>query len=202
MIKPFFIASILLTLVLTAWEDEYAPKPKAYARITLPEPAYIAPNEATWNCPYFFEASRISYLTVDPRHKQQNCWYNIYYPSLKATIHLTYSDLDGNLSNQIEDSRKLAMKHIGKATQINESLVENDSMRVYGIVYEFRGETASDLQFFLTDSTHHFLRGSLYFNVKPNKDSLAPVIDYVKEDIRHMIQTFSWKNDSANAAAL
>lgn len=197
MMKPLILLVSLCAATLMACNDEFTPKPKAYARIDLPEPNYIAPNTETWNCPYYFEASRLSYLTVDPRHKQQNCWYNVYYPSLKATVYLTYSPLHGNLSDQIEDSRKLAMKHIGKATQINESTVENDSNHVYGIVYEFRGETASDMQFFLTDSTSHFLRGSLYFGVKPNKDSLAPVIEYVKEDIRHMIQTFKWLEPAA-----
>ncbi|MDP4963484.1 MAG: gliding motility lipoprotein GldD, partial [Salibacteraceae bacterium] len=81
-----------------------------------------------------------------------------------------------------------------KATKIDEVLIENDAERVYGIVYDFKGETASDLQFFLTDSTNHFLRGSLYFNVYPNKDSLAPVIDYVKTDINHMLESFKWLN--------
>ena len=184
---------ILLLLILAGCESAFTPKPKAYPRIELPVAQYIAPNDSTWNCPYFFEASNQSFLTVDRRHMNKNCWYNIYYPKLKATIYLTYTELDNDLAQQIEDNRKLAMKHVGKATAINERVVSNDSAGVYGLIYEFKGETASDMQFFLTDSTEHFLRGSLYFNVRPNKDSLAPVIDYIKKDIRHVIRTVEWR---------
>lgn len=185
------ISYTFLTLIIFGCDDEYVPKPKAYARIDLPEPSYISPD-SNWNCPYTFEASRYSFLTIDRRHQNENCWYNIYYPKMKATIHLTYSEVDNNLGRQIEENRKLAMKHVGKATAINESLISNNVAHVYGLIYEFRGETASDMQFFATDSTNHFLRGSLYFNVKPNKDSLGPVIDYIKNDIQHFIQTLRW----------
>ncbi|MEZ4720351.1 MAG: gliding motility lipoprotein GldD [Flavobacteriales bacterium] len=179
-------------LALLSCSKEYTPKPLAYARIELPEPSYIAPNPEAWTCPYTFEASRLSYVTVDPKYKNETCWYNIYYPSLKATLHLTYAEVHDDLGVKIEDNRKLAMKHIGKATQINERLIEIPDEHVYGIAYDFRGETASDFQFFVTDSTQHFLRGSLYFNVTPNKDSLAPVIEYVKADIDHLIETLRW----------
>lgn len=189
---------LILTIALIAMgcEQEHTPKPKAYVRLDLPEASYISPD-SNWNCPYTFEASRFSFLTIDKRHQKENCWYNIYYPKLKATIHLTYSPVEDNLARQIEENRKLAMKHVGKATAINESLIENNEVNVYGLIYEFKGETASDMQFFATDSLNHFLRGSLYFNVKPNKDSLSPAIDYVKTDIRHFIKTLRW-SDSKN----
>lgn len=183
---------IFVCVLLASCGQTPTPKPTAYARIALPEPSYIAPNPETWRCPYTFEASRQSYITVDPKYRNETCWYNVFYPKLKATIHLTYTALNDDLSAKIEDNRKLAMKHIGKATQINERLIENHEARVYGIAYEFRGETASDMQFFVTDSTHHFLRGSLYFSIAPNKDSLAPVIEYVKNDINHLIETVRW----------
>lgn len=179
---------------LNACEGDYTPKPRAYARIDLPTPTYIAPDTNSWNCPYNFEFSNHAFVTVDRKYENENCWYNLYYPKYRATIHLTYFELDKNLSQFIEENRKLAMKHIGKATQIEEVLIENPDKDVYGIVYDFKGETASDLQFFLTDSTTHMLRGSLYFNVYPNKDSLGPVIEYVKNDINHFIDSFEWSN--------
>jgi gliding motility-associated lipoprotein GldD len=172
--------------------DDFVPKPKAYARIEMPAPVYQPTNGDNWNCPYSFEFSTLSYITLEPRYQDSTCWYNLYYPRYRATVHLTYSDLNNNLTRHIEESRKLAMKHIGKASQIEEILIENDPNRVYGLVYNFSGETASDMQFFLTDSTHHFLRGALYFNVSPNKDSLAPVISYIKNDIQHLVNSVSW----------
>ena len=184
-----FLISILL---LPSCEESYVPKPRAYARIALPEPKYNIPDSSKWDCPYIFEFSNQSVITVDPRYKDSTCWYNLYYPKLHASLHLTYSPVNGNLNSHIEQSRKLAMKHIAKATKIDEVFIENTEERVFGIVYDFKGETASDLQFFITDSTANFLRGSLYFNVSPNKDSLAPVITYVKKDIDRLLESFRW----------
>jgi gliding motility-associated lipoprotein GldD len=187
---------IFAAFFFTNCDHNFIPKPTAYARIELPAHSYISPNPETWACPYTFEASKLSYITLDPKYKAEQCWYNVYYPKLNATIHLTYAPVENDLSIKIEDNRKLAMKHIGKATQINEQLIENKEERVFGLVYDFRGETASDMQFFVTDSVSHFLRGSLYFNVTPNKDSLEPVIQYVKEDIHHMIESLRWIESS------
>ncbi len=196
--KNTLIFSLIVFVGITAaCESDFTPKPKAYARIELPEPIYQPTDGENWNCPYSFEFSTLSFITLEPRYKDSICWYNLYYPKYRATVHLTYSDINENLTKHIEESRKLAMKHIGKASQIEEILIENDPNRVFGLVYDFSGETASDMQFFLTDSTNHFLRGALYFNVSPNKDSLAPVISYIKEDVQHLVSSLSWTpNDS------
>lgn len=186
---------LLVMIALGGCTDEPAtPKPRAYARIELPAHEYVSPSEEKWDCPYTFEFSKYSFITLDPRYQDSTCWYNIYYPKYRAVVHLTYYPVT-DLGAQIEENRKLAMKHIAKATQINESVVEQDEKHVFGVIYDFRGETASDLQFFLTDSTSHMLRGALYFNVAPNKDSLKPVIEYVKEDIDHIISTFRWREE-------
>lgn len=182
----------LCALLLCSCEETYTPKPRAYARIDLPTPEYVSPDSNLWDCPYTFEFNKYSAITVDPRYRDSTCWYNVYYPKYRATIHLTYDRLNNDLNQHIEQSRKLAMKHIGKATRIDEVLIENDQEHVYGLMYDFSGETASDLQFFLTDSTENFIRGSLYFSVYPNKDSLDPVIKYVKRDIDHIMESFRW----------
>lgn len=184
---------ITLLVILGGCDDDYTPKPHAYPRMDLPNPEFNLPDTSDWNCPFIFEFSSASRIALDPRYRDSLCWYNIHYPNLKATIHLTYNSVKGDLSKHIEQNRKLAMKHISKASSIDEILVENDRDRVYGIVYDFEGETASDMQFFLTDSVNHFLRGALYFNVNPNKDSLAPAIKYVERDISHIIESFRWR---------
>ena len=131
--------------------------------------------------------------TVKKDNAESECWYNINYANLHATIHLSYQALQGNCEKLIEDSRSLAYKHTIKATNINEYVVVDDSVKVYGLVYEFEGNTATGTQFYLTDSVHHFLRGALYFNVTPNEDSLSPITVYINQDIRYFIETFSWK---------
>ncbi len=128
-----------------------------------------------------------------PHRNAEPYWYNILFPSLNATIYLSYKPVHHNLQKFIEDSRTLVYKHTIKAEAINESLIRNDSSDVYGIFYDLKGNTASSLQFFVTDSTAHFLRGSLYFNAEPNKDSLAPVIRFIRQDVEHLINTLHWK---------
>ena len=188
---------IIICFMLASCDEDFAPKPKAYARIDLPEPIYQQTEGENWNCPYSFEFSTQSFITLEPRYQDSTCWYNLYYPKYRATVHLTYSDINDNLTKHIEESRKLAMNHIGKASQIEEILIENDRDRVYGLIYDFAGETASDMQFFLTDSNAHFLRGALYFNVSPNKDSLAPVISYIKKDVQHLVGSLSWQQSDS-----
>ena len=55
------------------------------------------------------------------------------------------------------------------------------------------GNAASQLQFFLTDSIHHFMIGSLYFYSRPNYDSLLPALDYIEKDVIHLMETLEWK---------
>ncbi|MBP1674669.1 MAG: gldD, partial [Bacteroidetes bacterium] len=83
--------------------------------------------------------------------------------------------------------------HINKADAINELVINDKESNVFGILYDLKGNTATSVQFYVTDSTNHYLRGSLYFESEPNADSLAPVIDFFREDIIHIIETLKWK---------
>jgi gliding motility-associated lipoprotein GldD len=83
--------------------------------------------------------------------------------------------------------------HITKADAINEQLINDVGNRIFGILYDLKGNTASAVQFYVTDSVKHYLRGSLYFESEPNADSLAPVIDFFREDVIHLIETLKWK---------
>ena len=140
-----------------------------------------------------FDIHKEAFIISDKEGIQEACWYNIYYPKFKATIHLSYKVIDNNLNEMIEDSRTLVYKHTVKASDIQEFPVLNDSLDVYGLVYELEGEAASLMQFYLTDSVNHFMRGALYFNVVPNHDSLAPISAYIKHDIKELVNSFDWK---------
>jgi gliding motility-associated lipoprotein GldD len=121
-------------------------------------------------------------------------WVNIDFPQFNGKIHISYKPVNNNLTQYLEDARTFVLKHIPKADAIDDSLVYRPEDKVYGLVYYIDGmQAASSCQFFVTDSSTHFLRGALYFNVTPNNDSLAPVIGFIQEDIRHMIKTFKWK---------
>ncbi|MCI5056786.1 MAG: gliding motility lipoprotein GldD, partial [Flavobacteriales bacterium] len=93
----------------------------------------------------------------------------------------------------LEDSRSLAYKHTVKAYAIDEKLIINDSNKVFGTIYALKGDVASSYQFHATDSSKHFIRGSLYYEIKPNQDSLQPLTSYIVQDLEHLIQNIIWK---------
>ena len=184
----FFILSLFF---IYSCSENYTPKPRGYFRIDLPPKAYTL-FDTTF--PYEFEYSAYAKIVPDTMPGSEPYWINIVYPEFKGTIHVSYKMVRGNLEQYLEDSRTFVMKHIPKADAINDSLIFIPDRKVYGLLYDIEGsEAASPCQFFVTDSTTHFLRGALYFNIIPNNDSLAPVIGYIRQDILHMLKTFRWK---------
>jgi len=167
------------------------PKPRGYFRIDMPEKQYVKLDSMQR---YSFEIPSYSTITPDPYSPEEKDWINVEFPKYKGTVHISYKNVDGNLSTYLEDAYTMITKHISKATGIRDSVVVNRDKDVYGLVYFLEGDdVASPLQFYLTDSTEHFMRGSLYFNIKPNNDSMQPVINYITDDVRHIISTFEWK---------
>lgn len=188
--KKLFYIPVLLFLFASC-NETYTPKPRGYFRIDLPEHAYTS-FDSTF--PYSFEYPVYAILTPNPFSPDEPYWLNIDFPDHKGRIHLSYKKIDGNLVEYLEDSREFVMKHIPKASAINDSLILDRERKLYGLVYQIEGMgAASPCQFFVTDSTNHFVRGALYFDVVPNNDSLAPVIDFLQKDIEHLLSTFHWK---------
>lgn len=188
--KLGFLVCIGAVLLLGCNED-YTPKPRGYIRIDLPEKSY---HVVETDCPYGFEIGDYANFLPDDRPQSDPCWFDVEYPQFKAKLHFSYKPIKDNLGEYLEDSRTLTNKHISKASNIEESVVIKEDARVYGMLYNIEGsQAASPIQFHLTDSTDHFLRGALYFNVSPNNDSLAPVIDFLRDDVLHLIETLHWK---------
>lgn len=181
---------LLLAVVLGGCEDVYTPKPKGYFRIAMPQKVY---QQFDTDCPYSFEFPTYSLIHRDRSANSNDCWYNIDFPLFRARLHLSYVPLENNLRNHVEAVRGLAYKHTIKADAINEELTYDPDHQKYGIFYDIKGNAASSVQFFITDSTNHFMRGALYFNHSPNKDSIAPVVSFIKEDINHLIESLRWK---------
>jgi gliding motility-associated lipoprotein GldD len=172
------------------------PKPKGYFRIDLPPKKYIVFNETGQrdNLPLKFEYPVYGNISEKVDDKSEPGWFNIEFPAYKARIYLTYKDVGADLEGLIEQTYTMNVKnHITKADAINEQLINDVGNRVFGILYDLKGNTASAVQFYVTDSVKHYLRGSLYFESEPNADSLAPVIDFFREDVVHLIETLKWK---------
>jgi gliding motility-associated lipoprotein GldD len=192
MIRNIFYTLVLLAMVATfsGCKQTTVPKPAGYFRIDLPEKEY---RRLDPGYPYSFEFPVYGVIDSHPGKNAEPYWMNIEFPGYKARIYISYKDVNNNLAKLTEDSHNLAYKHAVKADAIEEKVWTNDSTHVYGILYDVKGNAASAVQFFMTDSTRHYLRGSLYFMSQPNEDSLKPVIDFFREDILHLIETLSWK---------
>ena len=171
-------------------KDTIAPKPRAYYRLTFPEKKYVKYDSV---CPFTFDMPVYSRVNNDKNYGAEPCWLNLNFPSFSGTLHLSYKAVNNNIQSYLDDTYTLASKHQIKASGIEEHLISRDSNKVYGLIYEIKGNAASSFQFFLTDSSHHFIRGALYFNAVPNTDSIAPVLEFLKKDIYRMISTFRWK---------
>lgn len=184
-----YLIILLLSASLLLSCSHPAPKPYGYFRIDLPSNSYRALDK---DYPYSFD---ISALATDSlvSHKNGEYWMNIVYPGLKGCIYCSYMPVRNNFRTIAEDCRKFVYKHTVKAEAITERPYMNPDRKVYGILYEIKGDAASPIQFMLTDSVHHVLRGALYFDAVPNKDSIAPVLNYVHHDIIRLIESARWK---------
>ncbi len=168
------------------------PKPIGYFRIELPEHQYSALDTTL---PFSFEKSIYSTIEILPQ-KDNSVWINIDYPNLNAAFKFTYFKIKNadSLRRLLISEDKMVKFHYQKAEDVQYSIVRDTTANLWGQTYEIFGKSvATPFQFWLTDSANNFLRASLYFDGAPNNDSLQPVIEYLKEDGMHIINTFSWK---------
>jgi gliding motility-associated lipoprotein GldD len=198
---PVFFLLLFLVSGFSACIDDEAPpatpKPRGYYRIDMPEKKYTVFNS---DCPYEFELPWYSAMRNPQGTRNEPCWYNLDFPGFRATVHLSYKAVHNNIDTLIDNVWELTEKHNTIASGYRDSLIKRPDANVYGLVFELSGNAASQMQFYVTDSTTHFIRGALYFMVKPNKDSLAPSLDFLKKDIYHLIETMHWKDQPAKPA--
>lgn len=189
---------IIFLPLISGCRDIAVPKPRGHFRIDLPQHKYVGfalPAGKKRNIPLSFEYPVYGNLSFQEDHEADRGWFNIEFPSYRAKIYLTYKDVHNDLDSLLDQSYDLNVKnHVSKADAINEQVYSNPEHKVFGILYDLKGNTASAVEFYVTDSTSHYLRGSLYFAAEPNADSLAPVIGFFREDIVHLIETLKWKN--------
>lgn len=171
---------------------DYSPKPRGFFRIVYPKKEYQAYTEG---CPFTFNYPKYATIEQDKSRDAKPCWQNVQFGQFNATLHLSYEAVHSvkEFNHFVESTRKLSFVHTTKATSIDEALIAYPYKKVYGIYYTIDGNTASSAQFFLTDSTKHYLRGALYFNSEPRLDSIQPVLNFLKKDLDVMIKSFKWK---------
>lgn len=182
---------ITLTVLFTACSNDIpVPKPSLYLKHQFPKQEYqpIAPT-----CPYTFEINK-EYRITDVDSKIPNtCHKEMDLGKLNGMMHFSYIKMTEPLADYVNYVNDKVEEHIVKASGKKIRDYVNSEKKVYGTIFEIQGNVATPIQFYLTDSTNHFFSGMLYFNAVPNYDSLKTSIEYVTQDLEHLINTFQWK---------
>ncbi len=182
-----------IACLLVACHSNPVPRPRGYYRIDLPEKHYknlVQHYPFSFLYPEYAVISKYKGSTI-PGENTEN-WLNIDFPRFRAHLYLTYKPVEESLGKLIEDSHAFVYKHIVKADAINQEEFISPETSVFGVLFDIKGNTATALQFYITDSVSNFLRGALYFDCEPNRDSLAPLVDFLREDIEVLMESFTW----------
>ena len=181
----FFYMSIISAILFCGCKNDVVPKPSGHLRLDYPVAEYASFEN---HCPYAFDLNSDAIIT-----EKSACNFTIDYPKMKATIHLSYKPVSGNINTLLRDAQKLTYEHVIKADDIVEQPFINSDNKVYGMFYQVQGNAATNAQFYVTDSTKHFVAGSVYFYAKPNFDSIMPAASYIKNDMRAIMESMHWK---------
>lgn len=185
-LKNYLFILIANLFIFSSCKDDVLVKPAAMLRLDYPVAEY---SKIDTDCPYSFAMNQNAVFI-----EKKNCGVNIKYPNMKATLYLTYQDVrNNNLDSLLQDAQKLAYEHTIKANSMPEQAFINPEKKVYGMFYMINGNAATQAEFYVTDSINHFLNGALYFDAKPNFDSIYPAVEYLREDIRKIMETISWE---------
>lgn len=189
-VKFFYLLLFPFLLFSCSEETNYIPKETAYLRIDFPKREYHQLND---NCPYTFELP--SYMKAKPAsgEKTATCNKDINLGQFNGVILFSHLNIDTALSFYINHSIKRVQEHQIMASSISDTAFLIPEHKVYGAFFEIKGNAASPFQFFLTDSTKHFVKCEVFFNAVPNYDSIYPVLQYIKPDLYHLIETLEWK---------
>lgn len=193
--KHWKLTSIILGVTTMVGCQTYTPKPHGYPKIEFPTKSYERFNDS---CAYSFEKPPYAVVEKDTHETADPCWYNIKFPQFGATIYLSYKEINSieQLDSLSEDAFKLAGKHNQKADAIDENeFMSKDSVN-RGLIFELFGPSATPFNFYLSDEKKHYLRGSFYFDYHTKTDSVAPVYEFLREDMMHMLNTLQWNNES------
>ena len=184
-----FLLFLIGSFLFVSCNKSYKPKPRGYNHINFPITSYkkiIIQNK------YSFEKNRIA-----KQNKNDSLgWLNLIYKKYGAQVLITYKPINNSseLSNYINESYKLISQHNKKASSIKETFIKTRSGKD-AIIIELTGDVPTQFQFITTDSVNHFLRGALYFETSTKNDSLAPIIEYIKKDMIHILNTLNWNGN-------
>jgi gliding motility-associated lipoprotein GldD len=192
----FVFYGIAILFLMVSCNSNFTAKPQGYFNINFPKRAYQSFNQPGY--PYTFEypiyAKVLKDTTFFGGSTENPWWINIDFPEFAGRIYVSYKEIGkNNFDTLIKHAYVLTGKHSSKAYSIDDSLI-NTPNQIHGMFFSVGGDVATSYQFYLTDSTKNFLRGALYFDATPNADSLGIVNDFLLQDMKHLINTFKWRN--------
>ncbi len=185
--KPFVV--ILCVIMCFACNEIHVPKPKAFLSLEYPKASY---SESQLGLPFEFEINQLAELSFSKKNNTPQ-GVTLRYPTLKASVFINYKRVDDNVEKYISDVRKMTQKHVQVADEISERKYEDPTHNLYGMFFELKGNVASQSQFYATDKKNHFVSGALYFESKPNYDSILPAVNYIQKDLKHLMESLRWK---------
>lgn len=188
--RQLLFQGLFLVLLLAGCSREAGtPRPRAFPRIEYPQRSYL--NYAAEGCPFTFEYP--GYAVINEK-KDHTCWFDLYMPDFKARLHCSYVPVKDRVEfdDLVRDAFTIADKINERANFMEQTPVRNPQA-VGGLALHFTGPAASPFHFFLTDTTRHFFKASLYFEAEVRPDSLAPIVKFVETDINHLINSFNWR---------
>jgi gliding motility-associated lipoprotein GldD len=170
----------------------YTPKPRGYFRIELPAPRYAGFPLPDY--PYTFSLSQWATIELPPDSAPLAGWVNLSYPLYGAKVYCSYLPVTPlTIERVMAESRSLLFRQARDTRRIGGQAYDDPEKEVYAFLYQLDGESASPLQFTITDSVAHFFRGALLYDCPLNADSLSPVTQYIREDLVELIQSFNWR---------
>ena len=186
-VYPLFIAILLTTI--SCRQDISIPKPKAYLKLDYPTAEY---QYTDTKLPFLFDKNILSNLEIIKKNNSVK-GINLVYNPLNAAVYISYKSVGDNLNNLIKSSLSITQQHAKIAHSVSEKEFSNNISRVYGKIFDLSGPVASQIQFYATDSINHFISGALYFNIRPNYDSIYPATRYIQNDIIRLMESIKWK---------
>lgn len=188
-----YISALLLFGLISCSDNELLiPKPSTFLRTDLPAHTYDKLKE---NLPYTFELSNVYFAKPVLFRNEKTNHLEINLGKLNGVLYLNYYPIANrdSLVRYINLSNDKVDEHQIKATGIKDKQLIFNNKRVFGTFFMFKGNVATNYQFYLTDSVHHFIRGEVLMNCRPNYDSLKPSLNYIQQDLEHLFETFEWK---------
>ena len=183
------IIPLMALLLFACGEDTFIPKPPTYLRLELPDHTYENYKDS---CQYSFDLPSIYTVEKAPISDGEACHRRIQLGPLNGTIYFRHWDMTQSLAYYVNNANDEIDRHKGKARSVEDNRIIRDQDDVYGTLFHLKGDVATPFQFYLTDSTDHFVYGEVLFNSAPNYDSLKPSLDYLRQDLDQLLETFKW----------